>query len=135
MFLLLPFTVTIATAQYDWSSTDPKTIPLVKGNTYLTSQENLVSAKETGWLLVDDLDRKQGYVPLVAFKARKTDNRSSVPLIQDIPNVSSCPAPSKNSINEQMQPISSTPVTDLHGNPIALPHPLVNCDKSNIDRQ
>jgi len=134
MLLQLPFTVSIATAQCDWSSTDPKTIPLVKGKSYLTSQENIASARETGWLLVDNFDRKQGYVPLAAFKARKTDNRSYDALIQDIPNVSSYPAPS-NSIHEQMQPKPSTQVTDVHGNPIALPHPLVDCDKSNIDRQ
>ncbi|XP_060868845.1 peroxisomal membrane protein PEX13 [Metopolophium dirhodum] len=130
----LPSNMSIATAQCDWSSTDPKTIPLVKGKSYLTSQENIASARETGWLLVDNFDRKQGYVPLVAFKARKTDNRSYDALIQDIPNVSSYPVPS-NSIHEQMQPKPSTPVTDVHGNPIALPHPLVDCDKSNIDRQ
>lgn len=134
MILLLPFTVSIVTAQCDWSSADPKTIPLVKGKSYLTSQENIASARETGWLLVDNFDRKQGYVPLTAFKSRKTDNRSLESQIQGVPNVSSYPPPS-NLINEQMQPKSSIPVTDVHGNPIALPHPLVDCDKSNIDRQ
>lgn len=134
MILLLPFTVSIATAQCDWSSADPKTIPLVKGKSYLTSQENIASARETGWLLVDNFDRKQGYVPLTAFKSRKIDNRSLESQIQGVPNVSSYPPPS-NLIHEQMQPKSSIPVTDVHGNPIALPHPLVDCDKSNIDRQ
>lgn len=126
--------MSIATAHCDWSSTDPKTIPLVKGKSYLTSQENIASAKETGWLLVDNFERKQGYVPLIAFKARKTDNHPLESQIQDIPNVSSYPA-SSNSIHEQMQPKLSTPFTDVHGNPIALPHPLVDCDKSNIGSQ
>jgi len=123
--------VSIVTAQCDWNSATPNTIPLVKGKSYLTSQENLAIAKRTGWLLVAS-DVQQGYVPLMAIQACKTDNRSLESQIQGIPNGSFIPAPS-NSIPEKKKPKLSTPVTDVHGNPIALPHPLV--DKSNIGRQ
>eukprot|EP00102_Acyrthosiphon_pisum_P018477 XP_008190254.1 PREDICTED: peroxisomal membrane protein PEX13-like [Acyrthosiphon pisum] len=127
----LPSNMNIDTAQCDL---DPKTIPLVKGKSFLTSQENIALAREAGWLLVDNFDRKQGCVPLVAVKARKTKNRSYDALIQDIPNVSSYPEPS-NSIHQQKQPKPPTPVTDVHGDPIALPHPLIDCDKSNINNK
>ncbi|XP_022175080.1 peroxisomal membrane protein PEX13 [Myzus persicae] len=130
----LPSNMIIATAHYDWSSTDPKTIPLVKGKSYLTSQEYIALARETGWLRVDSCDGKQGYVPFSCFKARKTDIHSIESQRQYKPNVSTNNAPS-NSIPQQVQPKSSTPVTDVHGNPISLPHPLVDCDKSNIGRQ
>lgn len=128
----MPFLVSIVTAQCDWNSTAPNTISLVKGKSYLTSQENLAIAKRSGWLLVIS-DVQQGYVPLMYLQACKTDNHSLEAQIQDnIPNVSFNSAPS-NSIPEQMKPKLSTPVTDVHGNPIALPHPLV--DKSNIGRR
>ncbi|XP_015375436.1 PREDICTED: peroxisomal membrane protein PEX13 [Diuraphis noxia] len=123
----------ITIAQCDWNSTDANTIPLVKGKSYFTSQENIASAEKTGWLLVAS-NGQHGYAPLMGFKEFKTDNRSSKSQIQDsMANVSFDPIPS-NSL-EQMQPKLSTPVTDVHGNPIALPHPLVDSDKSNIGKQ
>jgi len=130
----IPTNMAVGVAQYDWRSVNPKTIPLVKGKSYLTSQEHLASARQTGWLLVDNFDRKQGYVPLNAFQMRQPDNNPVVSKVQSMPNPSSDFVPS-NSVSELTKPKLSTPITDAYDNPIPLPHPLVDCDKSNIDKQ
>jgi len=122
--------VVLAKAQSDWTNIGSNPMSLVKGQSYLTSQESLTAAKETGWLLVENPHGIKGYVPLNAFKMRKTDNQPTRSQMQVVSNVISDPAPS-NSIPEQVQPQLSTPVTDEQGNPIALPHPLVDCDKSS----
>lgn len=128
------FTASIGVAQYDWSDVDPRTIPLVKGKSYLTSEEHLESAKQTGWLLVDNRDGKRGYVPYSAFQTRKPNNNPVVSKVPGTSNPSADLAPS-NLVHGQVKPKLSTPITDVHGNPIPLPHPSVNCDESNIGEQ
>lgn len=131
---ILPSNTSVGVAQCDWSNMDPKTIPLVKGKSYLTSEEHLASAKQTGWLLVDNRDGKRGYVPLSAFQTRKPNNDSVVSKVPGTSKPSSDLAPS-NLVHGQVKRTLSTPITDVHGDPITLPHPSVNYDESNIGEQ
>lgn len=136
MFILF-FTMvsaSVGVAQYDWSDMDPKTIPLVKGKSYLTSEEHLASAKQTGWLLVNNREGKLGYVPLSAFETCKPNNNPVVSKVLGTSNPGLDLTPS-NLVYGQVKPKLSTPITDVHGNPIALPHPLVNYDESNGGEQ
>lgn len=117
----------------DWSSPDPNSISLVKGETYMSSKARLNDSEQNGgWLLVEDVNGKSGFVPLKMLKIKclMNMNPQSQPVI-DISN------PTSNvilPIAEQVPlPQSISPIIDVHNNPIDLPHPFLDCDKSKND--
>jgi hypothetical protein len=111
-------------APNDWSYPDSKTMRLVKGQTYFTSKSRILFCSQNGgWLLVDDSHGNQGYVPLSVVKPRKIDKPPSQSLETEISNDITTTIPSM--VPEQAQPtIIKMPITDVHDNPISLPHQL-----------
>lgn len=118
----------------DWSSPDPKSISLVKGETYVSSKTRLNDCEQNGgWLLVDDINGKSGFVPLKMLKIKRLMNMNpqSQPVTHEISNATSNVIPS---IAEQIpQPQLISPIIDVHNNPIDLPHQFLDCDKSKND--
>lgn len=110
-------------APCDWKSANLGTIPLVKGQTYYTSDERIGRAfRNSGWVLVDCPTGQKGYVPIDSIKLRKVVNQK--PLQPVVPKTSE---KSGTIVPEQVSPkIVTTSITDEQGTPITLPHELSN---------
>ncbi|VVC33196.1 Peroxin 13, N-terminal [Cinara cedri] len=105
----------------DWSCQDPKTIALVKGQNYFTTQARLSAVvRNGGWLLVDDPFGQRGYVPLILLKPQtlKPSNAPIQSVAQDTPG----------EIPNVVQPIK-----DVNGVPIIPSHTLMELNKVDDD--
>lgn len=100
----------------------PRTIPLVKGQNYWTSNFHMQRCFKNGhWLYVRNANGQKGYVPLKFLQNFRTDGTHPQPtLLEENPNV----------VNELEAPIESpditVPITNANGNPIILDDPLEN---------
>lgn len=129
----------------DWSCSDTKTIPLVKGQTYFTSNSRVsLCTQNGGWLLVNDSYGRQGYVPYQLVKPRKIISQPSQPVVTDISIDASTNIPSMNPLmvpqidpsmvlEQTPPPLIRMPITDMHANPIPVPHPLNDSNKLEKD--
>lgn len=118
-------------ASNDWSSLDPRTIPLVRGQIYYTTRARLEMATQNGgWLIVTNPNGNNGYVPFDMLLRRPTNNPPPQSFIPEISNVES----TLESIPEQIQPPSSTtPIPIICDNCVDseyLPQQSVNNDDS-----
>ncbi|XP_050420685.1 peroxisomal membrane protein PEX13 isoform X2 [Adelges cooleyi] len=113
----------ILKAPCDWNNPDPNTIPLVKGQSVLTTPQRIKNtAGNGGWLLIDTADGQRGYVPLDILRRIKT----SQPTQPILPTAQSLPTDIESSImTEQILPeVIPTPLTEIQGDPIELPDEL-----------
>lgn len=106
-------------------------MPLVKGQTYFTTKARAsLCSQNGGWLLVEDSNGKKGYIPASMVKSCKINRPPSefveTKISNDVTTIPSMfPLMDPSTVPEQAQPtIGRMPITDVHDNPISLPHPL-----------
>lgn len=134
--ILGPTKAVIFKSTRDWNNHDPKTIPLEKGAAYVTSIARLSDCVQNGgWLLVDDINGKSGYVPFKMLKIKRPGivNSQSQTVIPETSNMTFDVVPQ---ITEQIPPSQSiSPIIDVDNNPIDLPHPFSDYDKFKNDTE
>lgn len=115
-------------------------MPMVDGQCYWTSNSRLAASHENGgWLLVNDSNGRRGYIPNSLLNLNVPPNHTPSQSLKPKlpiknPRVLS-PKISKQNVNNQMSQSVSTPIVDIHNNPVVLPHSIIKDNKSNNGMQ